>query len=215
MFERATREWRMSPTMVTVRPSIRPFSSRTVSRSSRAWVGCSCQPSPALITGASRASAIWRGTPATAWRTTTASGSMASRVLAVSRMLSAFLRLELDGEKLITSAESRLPAISKLVRVRVDGSKKRFTMVRPRRVGTFFTSRVPTSCMRSAVSRMRSRSERSRSSMPSRSRPITSRPPRYRPRRPRGGRRGCRRSHPGAARGPRCAWGCSCPRSRG
>jgi len=62
---------------------------------------------------------------------------MASSVRAVSRMLSAFFMLEEDGEKLTTSAERRLPAISKLARVRVEDSKNRFTIVRPRRVGTF------------------------------------------------------------------------------
>ena len=155
---------------------MRPFSRRTVKQSSSAWVGCSWAPSPALMTGAPSTSAMRFGTPATAWRTTTASGSIASSVRAVSRMLSAFFRLELDGEKLITSADSRLPAISKEARVRVDDSKNRFTMVRPRSVGTFFTSRSPISTMCSAVSRMRSMSARSRSSMPSRSRPIIAPP---------------------------------------
>ena len=69
---------------------MRPFSRRTVKQSSSACVGCSCAPSPALITGAPSTSAIRFGTPATAWRTTTASGSIASSVRAVSRMLSAF-----------------------------------------------------------------------------------------------------------------------------
>ena len=73
------------------------------------------------------------GTPATLWRTTTTSGSMASRVFAVSRMVSAFVMLEVDGEKFTTSAESRLPAISKLVRVRVEDSKNRLIKVRPRK----------------------------------------------------------------------------------
>ena len=81
------------------------------------------------------------GTPATRCLTTTTSGSMASSVWAVSRMLSAFERLELPMEKFTTSAERRLPAISKLARVRVDDSKKRFTMVRPRSVGTYSNGR--------------------------------------------------------------------------
>ena len=42
MFERATRECRMSPQIATTRPSIRPLLRRIVSASSSAWVGCSC-----------------------------------------------------------------------------------------------------------------------------------------------------------------------------
>ena len=52
-FERATRLCRMSPTIATVRSSRRLDVSRMVSRSSSAWVGCSCAPSPALMTGQS------------------------------------------------------------------------------------------------------------------------------------------------------------------
>ena len=50
MLERATRECSMSPQIATIRPSIRPLLRRMVSASSSAWVGCSCAPSPALIT---------------------------------------------------------------------------------------------------------------------------------------------------------------------
>ena len=50
MLERATRECRMSPQIATVRFSIAPLRRRMVSASSSAWVGCSCWPSPALIT---------------------------------------------------------------------------------------------------------------------------------------------------------------------
>ncbi len=203
----------MSPTIVTVSPSKRPFSCLTVKQSSSAWVGCSWAPSPALMTGAASASAMRFGTPDTLWRTITASGSIASSVIAVSRMLSALVRLDDDGEKLTTSAESRLPAISKLVRVRVDDSKNRLISVRPRSVGTFLTSRRPTSCMRSAVSRMRSRSARSRSSMPSRSRPVM-RPPSRHPESPlRAGLRG-RRKGRAAPRALRAASARSCRRSR-
>src|SRR5947208_2469236 len=42
--ERATREWRMSPTMPTLRPSKLGKCSRIEYRSSRAWVGCSWAP---------------------------------------------------------------------------------------------------------------------------------------------------------------------------
>ena len=50
MFDRATREYKMSPRMVTFNPAMRPFFSRIVNASSNACVGCSCAPSPALIT---------------------------------------------------------------------------------------------------------------------------------------------------------------------
>jgi hypothetical protein len=42
---------------------------------------------------------------------------------------------------LMVSAESRLAAISKEVRVRVEARKKRLMTVLPRRVGTFLISR--------------------------------------------------------------------------
>ena len=44
----------------------------------------------------------------------------------------------------MVSADSRLAASSKLDEVRVDDSKKTFTTVRPRSVGTFLTSRAST-----------------------------------------------------------------------
>ena len=50
MLLRATRLCSTSPQMATLSPSIRPNRSRSVSMSSRPWVGCSCLPSPALIT---------------------------------------------------------------------------------------------------------------------------------------------------------------------
>ena len=63
----------------------------------------------------------------------------------------------------MVSAERRLAASSKLDEVRVDDSKKTFTTVRPRSVGTFFTSRASTASNEAAVSRMRSTSSRPRS----------------------------------------------------
>ena len=56
--------------------------------------------------------------------------------------------------RLITSADSRLAAISNVVRVRVDGSKKRLKIALPRSSGTFFTSRWVTPTNDSAVSRI-------------------------------------------------------------
>src|SRR5713101_4587332 len=122
MLERATRLWVMSPTRVTLSPSRWPFFSRIVRRSSSAWVGCSCAPSPAFTTEHLRCLARSAGPPAALWRTTTTSGLMASMFFAVSRKLSPFSALEPETEKLMTSAESHLPAISKEVRVRVEAS---------------------------------------------------------------------------------------------
>ena len=56
--------------------------------------------------------------------------------------------------RLMTSAESRLAAISKVVRVRVEFSKKRLKTLLPRRSGTFLTSRSLTLRNVPAVSRM-------------------------------------------------------------
>ena len=56
--------------------------------------------------------------------------------------------------KLMTSAESRLAAASKEMRVRVESSKKRLTTVRPRSVGSFLTGRSDKRASSSAVSRM-------------------------------------------------------------
>ena len=85
-------------------------------------MGCSWAPSPALtmLQRSSRASSA--AAPADECRTTTTSGLMASTFLAVSRRLSPLAALEPLAEKLMTSAESHLPAISKDVRVRVDAS---------------------------------------------------------------------------------------------
>ena len=64
-----------------------------------------------------------------------------------------------------TSAESRLAASSKVVRVRVLGSKNRLTMVLPRSSGTFFTCWVPTVAKFSAMSRISVKIERDKPSM--------------------------------------------------
>src|SRR6478752_4561267 len=56
--------------------------------------------------------------------------------------------------RLMTSADKRLAAISKVVRVRVDGSKKRLKIALPRSRGTFLTSRWVTPTNDSAVSRI-------------------------------------------------------------
>src|SRR5215471_20435332 len=87
---------------------------------------------------------VW-GAPEAECRITTASAAIASSVLAVSINVSPFDTLLVDEEILTTSADSRLPAISKDVRVRVEASKKRLMTVFPRRVGTFLMGRVETS----------------------------------------------------------------------
>ncbi len=82
------------------------------------------------------------------------SGPIASRLRAVSSSVSPFVTEDVEELMLMTSAERRLPAISKEVRVRVEASKKRLMTVRPRRVGTFLISRSEISRNVSAVSRM-------------------------------------------------------------
>ena len=67
------------------------------------------------------------------------------------------------------SALSRFSAISNEVRVRVEGSKNRFTTVRPRRAGTFLICRCEISFMASAVSSTSTISSGVSSAMPSRS----------------------------------------------
>src|SRR5687768_5505298 len=82
------------------------------------------------------------------------SGCIASRFSAVSRSVSPLDRLEDETLILTASAERRFAASSKLVRVRVDDSKKRLMTVLPRSVGTFLISRFEISRKFSAVSRI-------------------------------------------------------------
>ena len=119
-----------------------------------AWVGCSCVPSPALIMIASINSVRCFGAPGVGWRITTASIFMASRFWAVSLKLSPFFRLLEEAVKFTVSALSRFCASSKLIRVRVEFSKNRFTMVTPWRDGTFLMGRSRTSRKLKAVSIM-------------------------------------------------------------
>src|SRR2546428_11343660 len=109
------------------------------------------------------------GAPATGWRRTMKSACMASMLRAVSSKVSPFTTLLSDAAELSTSASSRWAGSSKEVRVRVLGSKNRFTTVLPRRVGTFLMSRPVTSLKDSAVSRTRLISSTVKSWMPSRS----------------------------------------------
>ena len=74
------------------------------------------------------------GAPEAAWRITMASGRIAASVFSVSTSDSPFETLEPDAVIETASAPSRLAAISKLVRVRVDASKNRLTIILPRSV---------------------------------------------------------------------------------
>ncbi len=82
------------------------------------------------------------------------SAPIASMFRAVSMKVSPLERLETLAEKSWVSAESRLAARLKLVRVRVEFSKKRLKTIRPWSAGTFLRLRVETSANESAVSRI-------------------------------------------------------------
>src|SRR5262249_56180973 len=100
---------------------------------------------------------------------TIASGAIACRFNAVSTSVSPLTTLEVEAEMLIASADKRFAAISKLVRVRVEASKKRLMTVFPRSVGTFLICLRFTSRKVSAVSRMKLISSGERSAIPRRS----------------------------------------------
>src|SRR3954469_14383754 len=141
-----------------------------VKRSSRPWVGCAWRPSPALTTCS--CGLTWRamrnGAPEESCRTTKMSACIAERFATVSSSDSPLVCDEAAMFRLMTSAERRLAAISKVVRVRVEGSKNRLNTLLPRRIGTFFTSRSVTPAKDSAVSRICVTISRGRPSMESR-----------------------------------------------
>src|SRR3954468_19847600 len=140
-----------------------------VKRSSRPCVGCAWRPSPALMTCS--CSFTWRamrnGAPEALWRTTKMSACIAERFATVSSSDSPLEVDDTDTLRLMTSAERRLAAISKVVRVRVEDSKNRLNTLLPRRIGTFFTSRSVTPAKDSAVSRICTRISRGSPSMDS------------------------------------------------
>ena len=111
------------------------------------------------MTVASTHRATWAGAPADGWRMMKASTPMAATVSTVSRSDSPFLTDEEATAKESTSADSRLAAVSKENRVRVDSSANSVTTVRPRRAGTLGMGRRATSTKASDT--------RSTSSMPS------------------------------------------------
>src|SRR5581483_4685750 len=94
------------------------------------------------------------------WRMTITSGPYASSVSAVSFSDSPLSTEDPAAFTDITSAESRFAASSKLDDVRVDDSKKRLTTVRPRSVGSFFSSRSSDCSKLPAVASSRSTSSR-------------------------------------------------------
>ena len=124
MLDRATREWRMSPTIATFRPRRSPPGrfSRMVNRSSRACVGWACQPSPPLRTWPPKTSAARYGAPDTPWRITRISAPSASSVRIVSTRDSPFVTDDVAVEMLTTSADRFRAAVSKETRVRVEAS---------------------------------------------------------------------------------------------
>jgi len=77
---------------------------------------------------------------------------IASILRAVSRSVSPFFVLEVEAEKFTTLAPSRFSASSNDVRVRVLGSKNRFTTVWPLRSSRGGALRVATSRKASAAS---------------------------------------------------------------
>src|SRR5688572_31743066 len=105
------------------------------------------------------------GAPDASWRTMKMSACMAERLATVSSSDSPLLAEETAMLRLMTSAERRFAAISKVVRVRVEGSKNRLNTLLPRSSGTFFTSRSVTPAKDSAVSRICTRISRGSPSM--------------------------------------------------
>ncbi len=85
---------------------------------------------------------------------TTASAPIACKVMAVSLSDSPLLTLEPLAEKLITSADNLFAAASNEIRVLVESSAKRLTIVLPRKVGSFLTAPSLTLASSLAVSKI-------------------------------------------------------------
>src|SRR5438128_3808576 len=130
--------------------------------SSSPWVGCAWRPSPALITCTCEATwlAIKWAAPLEECRTTNISAYIAERLSTVSSRVSPLVEDDTAIFRLMTSADKRFAAISKVVRVRVEASKNRLNTDLPRSSGTFFTSRSVTPMKDAAVSRMCTRISR-------------------------------------------------------
>ena len=91
-------------------------------RSSKAWVGWACQPSPPLSTEPPKTSAARYGAPDTEWRRTSSCAPSASTVRTVSMSDSPLATLELAAAMFTTSADRFLAATSNETLVRVDAS---------------------------------------------------------------------------------------------
>src|SRR3954454_16742843 len=96
------------------------------------------------------------------------SAFIAVRLATVSSSVSPLVCDEVAILRFTTSADSRLAAISNVVRVRVLGSKNKLKIALPRSSGTFFTSCSVTETNERAVSRICSRTCAERPSMVSR-----------------------------------------------
>ena len=113
--------------------------------SSRAWVGCSCAPSPALTMRALTCLARKSPAPSFGCLITMMSTFIDRMLLTVSIRDSPFLTEDWAAEKLMMSADSLFSASSKESLVRVLFSKKRLAIVMSRREGTFLIGLLITS----------------------------------------------------------------------
>src|SRR2546426_3639375 len=132
--EWTVRPYFRSPTRAMLWPSIFPFSSQIVYRSWRVCVGCWPAPSPALITGRSVNSAARRAAPSCGCLRTITS-AYPSTIRTVSASVSPFwtdVPSTLENPR--TPPPRRMMALSKLSRVRVEGSKNRDARIRPSRL---------------------------------------------------------------------------------
>ena len=135
----------MSPMIATFSPSSFPVFSCMEKASRRAWVGCSLIPSPAFTMAAGICCARKCGAPEALCLITTMSTFMLRMLLTVSSKVSPFEAEDVLAAKFNTSALNLRSASSKENRVRVEFSKKRFTIVISLSDGTFFTGLCNTS----------------------------------------------------------------------
>ena len=148
-------------------PRSEPSRRRSVKTSSSAWLGCSCLPSPALITAAVGPAGDQLGGPgigvADHDRRRVVGGEgrdcVLQRLALVDRGARCLDRDEVGGEPLRGELEGA-------ARCGCSTRRRALTTVRPRSVGTFLMSRRPTSAKLSARSRIASISSRRAASMP-------------------------------------------------
>ena len=121
----------MSPQIAIFKPSIFPIFIFIVIASNKAWVGCSLQPSPALITEQLTFLDKRFAAPESPCLITRRSGCIALSVIAVSIKVSPFFIAEFETFMFITSAPRRLPASSNDDKVLVELSKNKLICVFP------------------------------------------------------------------------------------